>query len=177
MTSYLAHYHGERNHQGKENVILFPTACCPHIEISITATLPGDVEAIVSFYTNPVNMTLAENAANGAFLTSGVPVLKISADLNAGSVSIPAGTYTVGAIKNSMDSWTMALSPGELGEEEKPDMSKLIKLDSEFVKSSEPGEHSWVYIGPGQGKFEGKVAFEMGFGPLVLTGCLSDTLE
>jgi len=25
LTSYLAHYHGERNHQGKENVILFPS--------------------------------------------------------------------------------------------------------------------------------------------------------
>ena len=25
LISYLAHYHGERNHQGKENVILFPS--------------------------------------------------------------------------------------------------------------------------------------------------------
>ena len=25
LVSYLAHYHGERNHQGKENVILFPS--------------------------------------------------------------------------------------------------------------------------------------------------------
>ena len=25
LTSYLAHYHGERNHQGKENVLLFPS--------------------------------------------------------------------------------------------------------------------------------------------------------
>ena len=25
LASYLAHYHGERNHQGKENVILFPS--------------------------------------------------------------------------------------------------------------------------------------------------------
>ncbi len=25
LTSHLAHYHGERNHQGKENVILFPS--------------------------------------------------------------------------------------------------------------------------------------------------------
>ncbi len=149
----------------------------PHLELITTTTLPGDVEVSVAFYTNPVNMPLAEKAANGAFLTPGMPVLKISADLKAGSVSIPAGTYTVGAIKNIMDSWTMALSPGELGEGETADMSKLIKLDSEFVKTSEPGEHSWVYIGPGQGKFEGKVAFEMRFGPLVLTGCLSDALE
>jgi hypothetical protein len=25
-TSYLAHYHAERNHQGKDNVLLFPVA-------------------------------------------------------------------------------------------------------------------------------------------------------
>ena len=145
----------------------------PHLELNTTATLPGDVKVSVTFYTYPVNMPLAEKAANGTFLTPGEPVIKISADLKAGSVSIPAGTYTVGAIKNSMDSWTMALSPGE----GTADMSKLIKLDSELVKTSEPGEHSWVYIGPGQGKFEGKVAFEMGYGPLVLIGCLSDALE
>ncbi len=148
----------------------------PHLETTITTTLPGDVEVSVAFYTNPVNMPLAEKASSGSFLTSGMPVLKISGDLKAGSVSIPAGTYTVGAIKNSMDSWTMALSPGELGEGETADMSKLIKLDSEFVKAPEAGEHSWVYIGPGAGKFEGKVVFEMGFGPLVLYGCLSDAL-
>ena len=25
LRNYLAHYHGERNHQGKDNVVLFPT--------------------------------------------------------------------------------------------------------------------------------------------------------
>jgi len=25
LRSYLKHYHGERNHQGKDNVVLFPT--------------------------------------------------------------------------------------------------------------------------------------------------------
>ena len=95
----------------------------PHFQMSVTATLPGDVEANVAFYTVPVNETHAQNAANGAFLTPGIPKLKISADLKAGSVSIPAGTYTVGAIKNSMDDWTMALSPGELARGDSPDMS------------------------------------------------------
>ena len=26
LDNYLSHYHGERNHQGKENIILFPAA-------------------------------------------------------------------------------------------------------------------------------------------------------
>ncbi len=146
----------------------------PHFRMSITATLPGDVEAKVSFYTVPVNMTHAESAENGAFLTPGNPKLEISADLKAGSVSIPAGTYTVGAVKNSMDDWTMALLPGEIQRGETPDTSKLIKLDTEFMKTSEPGEHFWVYIGPGGGKLAGKAAVEMGFGPLILSGALSD---
>ena len=25
LRNYLAHYHGERNHQGKDNILLFPT--------------------------------------------------------------------------------------------------------------------------------------------------------
>ncbi len=146
----------------------------PHFRMSITATLPGDVEANVAFYTVPANMTHAENAANGAFLAPGMPKLEISGDLKAGSASIPAGTYTVGVIKNSMDDWTLALSPGELERGATPDMSKVIKLDSEFVKSPEPGGHFWMYIGPGEGKFEGKAALMMGFGSLVLTGGLGD---
>ena len=146
----------------------------PHFRMNVTATLPGDVEASVAFYTVPVNMTHAEEAAKGAFLAPGNPKLTISADLKAGSVSIPAGTYTVGTIKGSMDDWTMALYPGELARGDAPDMSKMIKLDSEYVKSSEPGGHLWVYIGPGEGKLEGKATIAMGFGPLVLSGALSD---
>jgi hypothetical protein len=146
----------------------------PHFRTSVTATLPGDVEAKVSFYTVPVNMTHAESAEMGAFLTPGRPKLEISGDLKAGSVSIPAGTYTVGAVKNSMDDWTMALYPGEIERGTTPDTSKLIKLDSEYMKSSEPGGHLWVYIGPGDGKFEGKATLAMGFGPMVLSGALSD---
>jgi len=26
LREYLAHYHGERNHQGKDNILLFPNA-------------------------------------------------------------------------------------------------------------------------------------------------------
>ena len=53
-------------------------------------------------------------------------------------------------------------------------MSKVIKLDSEYTKSSETGGHLWVYIAPGSGKFEGKAVLEMGFGPMILVGVLSD---
>jgi hypothetical protein len=147
----------------------------PHFQMNVTATLSEDSEASVAFYTVPANMTHAENAANGAFLAPGLPKLTLSANVKAGSVSIPAGTYTVGAIKNSMDDWTMALSPGELARGATPDMSKLIKLDSEYVKSNEPGGHLWLYIGPGEGKFEGKATLGMGFGSMILTGALNDS--
>jgi hypothetical protein len=146
----------------------------PHFQMSVTATLAEDSEASVAFMTVPANMTHAESADNGAFLAPGMPKLTLSADVKAGSVSIPAGTYTVGAIKNSMDDWTMALSPGELERGATPDASKLIKLDSEYVKLPEPGGHLWVYIGPGEGKFDGKATIAMGFGTMVLTGALND---
>jgi hypothetical protein len=147
----------------------------PHFRKTTKVTLPGDVEVNVSFYTVPANEAHAQNAEKGAFLSPGRPMLEVGADLKAGSATIPAGTYTVGAIKNSMDDWTMALYPGEIPRGESPDMSKMIKLDSQYEETTNRMEHLMVDITPGHGKFEGKAVFTIWFGSMLLDGLMSDT--
>lgn len=146
----------------------------PHFRKTTKVTLPGDVEASVSFYTVPANETHAQEAETGAFLSPGQPKLEIGMDLKAGSVTIPAGTYTVGAIKNSMDDWTMAFYPGEIARGESPDMSKMIKLDSQYEKTAAKMDHLMVDIVPGHGKFKGKAVFTIWFGSMLLDGLMSD---
>ncbi len=146
----------------------------PHFRKSTTATLPGDVEISVSFFTVPSNESHIAGIADGDFVSPGLPQLVIPKDMKAGSATIPAGNYTVGAIKNSMTDWTMALSPGKLGFGDSPDMSKLIKLDSQFVKSPTNIGHLVVDIQPGHDKLEGKVVVFIGFGTFHLSGAISD---
>ena len=145
----------------------------PHFRKTVSAKM-GDNDVSVSFFTVPANMDHVANTADGAFVMPGRPTLKIPAEMKAGSVSIPAGTYTVGAIKNSAESWTMALSPGELGRGEEPDKSKLIKLDSQYMKGSEGVDHLMVDIVPGYNKSEGKAVLVIGFGTMFLDGVISD---
>lgn len=144
----------------------------PHFRKTTSAKI-GDNDVSISFFTVPANMTHLEGIADGEFVSPGRPSLKASADLTAGSASIPAGTYVVGAVKKG-DGWTMVLYPGELGRDETPDMSKVIKLDSQFNKSAEPAAHLVVDIYPGSGKSEGKAVVLIGFGTMWLDGVISD---
>lgn len=146
----------------------------PHFQKTTSAKLPGDVEVSVSFFTVPSNTAHADSTADGDFVTPGFAALETSADLTAGSVTIPKGTYTVGAVKNAADDWTMALHPGKLGFNDTPDKSKLIKLESSYVKSPASTDHLVVDIQPGHGKTEGKAVITLGFGPMVLDGVLSN---
>ena len=66
----------------------------------------------------------ATEAHVGAFVTPRRPVLKLSAALKTGSVTVPAGEYTVGVIKNADRDWTMALYPGVLARADKPDVGE-----------------------------------------------------
>jgi hypothetical protein len=93
--------------------------------------------------------------------------------MKAGSVTIPAGSYTIGAIKNSASDWTMGLYPGQIARGETPDMSKVIKLESMFVGSGEPAPHMVIDINPGHGKLEGRTVLTIRFGTLSLGGALS----
>jgi len=115
----------------------------------------------------------AQNAKVGAFTTPRAPKLTLSGELKAGAITLPAGDYTIGVIKNGDNDWTMALYPGALARGTEPDMSKIIKLDSMFTTSHGTAEHMTIDITPGHGKQEGKAVLLLQFGTLYLAGSLS----
>jgi len=145
----------------------------PHFRKSVTVQLPGDVEATITYGTTPANETHAQNAETGAFITPRRPTLTLSGEVKAGSVTLAAGDYTIGVIKNSANDWTMALHQGKLSREDTPDMSKVIKLDSMYSTSQGSSEHMLLDITPGTGKFEGKAVLTLHFGSMYLAGALS----
>jgi hypothetical protein len=144
----------------------------PHFRKTVTAKL-GTVDVTVAYQTVPSNEMHAQNAKVGAFTTPRAPILTLSAELKAGAITLPAGDYTIGVIKNSDKDWTMALSPGKLARGTEPDMSKIIKLDSMFTTSHGTAEHMTIDITPGHGKQEGKAVLLLQFGTLYLAGSLS----
>jgi len=145
----------------------------PHINKSVTAKLPSGADATVTYVTVPSNEDYATRAAAGAFLNARGPRLKLSAEVKAGNVTIPAGEYTIGAIKNGDKDFTMALYPGAVQRGVAPDMSKMVKLESQLNTTHGKAEHLTIDISPGSGKFEGKVVLIMHFGTLFLEGALS----
>ena len=94
----------------------------------------------------------------------------MSAELKAGAITLPAGEYTIGVIKNSDKDWTMALYPGTLARGTEPDASKIIKLDSQFTDAHGTSEHMTIDITPGHGKQDGKAVLLLHFGKLYLAG-------
>ncbi len=149
-------------------------AAHPHFNKTITVKLPSGVEAVITYNTTPANEANATKAAVGAFVTPRRPMLKLSAEVKAGGVTIPAGEYTIGVIKNSEDDWTMALFPGQVPRGQEPDASKLVKLESMYAKGAEgAAPHMLIDISPGSGKFEGRAVLTIHFGTLFLAGALS----
>ena len=144
----------------------------PHFRKTVTAKL-GTVDVTIAYQTVPSNEMHAKSAKVGAFTTPRAPKLTLSGELKAGDLALPAGEYTIGAIKNGDDDWTMALYPGALARGTEPDMSKLIKLDSMFTTEHGTAEHLTLDITPGHGKQEGKAVLLMQFGTLYLAGRLS----
>jgi hypothetical protein len=145
----------------------------PHINKTVTAALPGNVTATVTYNTTPANENLAKTAAVGEFTTPRGPRLKLSADLTVAGATIPAGEYVIGVIKNSDTDWTMALYAGQLRRGEKADPTKVTKLESLFTTSAGTAAHMLVDISPGSGKFEGRITLTLHFGTLFLSGALS----
>jgi hypothetical protein len=145
----------------------------PHFDKTITCKLPGGAEATIAYNTTPANETHADNAKVGEFVTPRRPSLKLSAEVKAGAVTLPAGEYTIGVIKNSPTDWTMALYKGGLARGATPDMANVIKLDSSYSSSAGTADHMLVDITPGKGKFEGKAVLTLHFGKLFLEGALS----
>jgi hypothetical protein len=145
----------------------------PHFNKTITAKLPGGADATIAYNTTPSNEANAAKAAVGTFVTPRRPTLKLSAEVKAGSVTIPAGDYTIGVIKNSEDDWTMALYPGLVQRGQQPDDAKLIKLESMYSKTQGTAPHMLIDISPGSGKLEGRAVLTIHFGSLFLAGALS----
>ncbi|MCI0417997.1 MAG: hypothetical protein L0387_20405 [Acidobacteria bacterium] len=144
----------------------------PHFRKTVTAKL-GNVEAAIAYQTVPSNEVHAQNAKAGTFITPRAPRLTLSGELKAGTVTLSAGEYTIGVIKNSDKDWTMALYPGQLARGTEPDMSKMIKLDSLFSTTHGTAEHMLIDITPGHGKQQGKAVLLLHFGTLYLAGALS----
>ncbi len=101
-------------------------------------------------------------------------MLKLSAEVKNATQTIPAGDYTIGVVKNGEKDWTMALYPGAVPRPpEKPDASKLIRLESMFEADKGTAEHMLIDLTPGHGKFEGKAVLTLHFGTLFLAGVLA----
>ena len=145
----------------------------PHFNKSVSAKLPSGAEATISYNTTPANMTHAENAAAGSFVTPRRPSLELSAAVMSGGTEVAAGKYTIGVIKNGADDWTMALYKGGLNRGDTPDMANVIKLDSVYSSSMGSADHMLIDITPGSGKLEGKAVLTLHFGTMHLSGALS----
>jgi hypothetical protein len=148
-------------------------AAHPHFNKTVTAKLPSGVDVSITYNTTPANEIHAAKAVVGQFVTPRRPMLKLSGEIKAGAVTIPAGEYTIGVIKNSETDWTMALYPGAVPRGETPDAAKTIKLESMFSSDHGIAEHMLVDITPGHGKFEGRAVLTLHFGNLFLSGALS----
>jgi len=145
----------------------------PHFNKTITVKLPSGVDATITYNTTPANENHAQTAAVGAFITPRRPKVVLSAELKVGTVSIPAGEYTLGVIKNSDKDWTLALYPGQIERGASPDMSKVIKLESMYSSAEGKAPHMLIDVTPGYGKFEGRAVLTLHFGSLFLAGALS----
>jgi hypothetical protein len=145
----------------------------PHFNKTVTVKLPSGVEATITYNTTPANEANATKAATGTFVTPRQPKLKLSGEIKSGEVTVPAGEYIIGCIKNGEDDWTLALYSGTITRGTPPDMSKVIKLDSMFNKAAGVAPHMLIDISPGSGKFEGKAVLTLHFGSLFLAGALS----
>ena len=146
----------------------------PHFNKTITAKLPSGVDATITYNTTPANEIRATEAVVGTFVTPRRPTLKLSGEIKAGAVTVPAGEYTIGVIKNADNDWTMALYPGAIPRGgEAVDVAKAIKLESLFSTAQGTAEHMLIDISPGAGKFVGRAVLTLHFGHLFLAGALS----
>ena len=145
----------------------------PHFNKTVTATLAPGVEVTITYNTTPSNETHATSAKVGEFVTPRRPVLKLSAEVKAGALTIPAGEYTIGVIKNAEKDWTLALYPGRLQRGDVPDATKAIRLPSVFSADHGTAHHMLIDVTPGDGTLEGKAVLTLHFGTLFLAGALS----
>ncbi|MHC5065333.1 MAG: hypothetical protein ACYTG5_15300 [Planctomycetota bacterium] len=143
----------------------------PHFRKAVSVTM-GEQEMKLSYVTMPANMEHVEKIEAGDFVP-GRASLEFSQDQEIGESTIPAGSYTICAIKNGDEDWTLALYPGRPARGEEPDASKAIKLESMFVTDQGDSGHVHYDLMPGHGDMEGKLVLIWSFGKLHLAGALS----
>ncbi len=143
----------------------------PHFQKTVTTKI-GEIEVKITYTTTPANMERIKDVQVGAY-NAGYGTLTLAADLTVSSTTVKAGDYTIGAIMNGTDDWTMALYQGKVPRGETPDMSKVIKLNSMFSNSQGTADHVFFDIMPGHGLFEGKTVLIWHFGSLYLAGLVN----
>lgn len=144
----------------------------PHLSKTITVKLPEGGDVTISYATEPSNESHTSRAAAGSFLHAGARIT-LSAQVKAGAVTLAAGEYTIGALKNGDSDYTMALYPGRIRLSDTTDMAKITKLESVFSRDMGNAPHMLVDIAPGHGKLEGRTVLTLHFGSLYLAGALS----
>ena len=50
LREFIAHYHGERNHQGKNNVLLFPSTSAPEARIDASVACRERLGGLLKYY-------------------------------------------------------------------------------------------------------------------------------
>jgi hypothetical protein len=150
-----------------------PALAHPHFQKTIVVKLPSGAELTLTYNTTPANELRAAEVKVGSFVTPRRPVVKLSAELKAGAVTVPAGEYTLGVVKNGEKDWTMALYPGAIERGTTPDPAKAIKLESTYSGDQGKAEHMLIDVTPGGGRFEGKAVLTLHFGTMFLAAALS----
>jgi len=140
----------------------------PHFRKTVTMKI-GENELKLTYTTTPANIEHLNNIQPETY-NAGYGTLTLTSDLAVDGKILKAGDYTIGAIMNGSDDWTMALYEGKPQRGAEPDMSKVVKLDSMFSKSEGTAHHVYFDIMPGHGKFEGNTVLIWHFGPLFLAG-------
>jgi hypothetical protein len=153
--------------------IASPALAHPHVKKTIAVKLPAGGDITISYLTEPANESHTTKAAAGSFLHAGARIT-FSTELRPGAIAIPAGDYTLGAVKTGDSGYTMALHPGHLRLSDVPDPSKLIKLESALSNDMGTAHHMLVDVSPGHGKLDGKTVLTLHFGSLFLAGVLAD---
>ena len=101
VSEYLRHYHGERNHQGKDNLLLFPASApskpVPQRAIRCQERLGG----LLKYFYGKVGKVKADVAAILNFFSRSTP--QIEADhLDAASVVAPIGGMRKGGFSGAL---------------------------------------------------------------------------
>ena len=143
----------------------------PHLRKTVSIKV-GEVDLKITYRTVPANEEHLAEIEEGA-LVSSRGELELSKELTVGETTLDAGKYTVGAIKNGDDDWTLFLYPGRPARGEGMDKSKAILLDSMFSRKQGISAHVRLDLMPGHGELDGKLTLVWHFGSLYLAGALS----